>query len=57
MDDGSKSFHENPYSWNAKANVLYIETPVNVGFSYTVKFMDFNYTDDAVADDNLLALI
>lgn len=57
MDNESKKFNENPHSWNTEANVLYIESPVNVGFSYTLIQNDFNYTDDAVANDNLKVLI
>lgn len=37
--------------------MLYIESPVQVGYSYYIKDGDFNYTDDAVARDNLYALI
>eukprot|EP01087_Luapelamoeba_hula_P011741 TRINITY_DN3232_c0_g1_i1.p1 TRINITY_DN3232_c0_g1~~TRINITY_DN3232_c0_g1_i1.p1 ORF type:complete len:485 (-),score=39.37 TRINITY_DN3232_c0_g1_i1:169-1563(-) len=42
----------NPYSWNKIANVIYVEAPCGVGFSYA---LDGNYTtgDDDTAADNL----
>ncbi|XP_002735966.3 lysosomal protective protein-like, partial [Saccoglossus kowalevskii] len=45
----------NEYSWNMRANVLYLESPAGVGYSYSD---DGNYTtdDDQVADDNYAAL-
>lgn len=52
--DGSK-LHYNPYSWNMVANVLYLESPAGVGYSYS---QDRNYTtnDDETSYNNHLAL-
>jgi carboxypeptidase C (cathepsin A) len=46
------------YNWNKFANVLYIEAPVGVGFSYSTNpsGSDYDCTDDTAADDNLHAL-
>jgi len=32
--DANGNFHANNYSWNARANVLYIDQPVGSGYSY-----------------------
>ncbi|KAM9817170.1 lysosomal protective protein [Neosynchiropus ocellatus] len=53
-DDGA-TLYENKFSWNNVANVLYIESPAGVGYSYSD---DKNYAtnDDEVAADNYKAL-
>ena len=44
------------YTWAKRANVLYIEAPVGVGFSYSDDPADYNVTDDTTAQDNLHAI-
>uniref|UniRef100_A0A0K0EKK6 Carboxypeptidase n=1 Tax=Strongyloides stercoralis TaxID=6248 RepID=A0A0K0EKK6_STRER len=53
-DDG-KSLKENPYAWNKLANVMYIESPAGVGYSYSI---DGNTTtnDDQTALENYNAV-
>ncbi|XP_019365282.1 PREDICTED: lysosomal protective protein-like, partial [Gavialis gangeticus] len=52
--DGA-SLRYNDYAWNQVANVLYLESPLGVGFSYSD---DKQYTtnDTEVAHNNYLAL-
>jgi len=44
----SKKIIANEYSWNKKANLLFIETPVGVGFS-TNSDVSYEYNDQTTA--------
>ena len=53
------TFTKNEYSWNKAANMLYIESPGNVGYSYIISGLenDLKIDDDIAAKDNLNALL
>ena len=52
-DDNTLSLRE--YRWNKNVNMLYIEAPVGVGFSYSTN-NDYKCDDDRTANQNLLAV-
>ena len=56
-DDGNYNINE--FSWHKAANMLYIESPGDVGFSYIDSKLDYELeiNDDIAAQDNLNALL
>eukprot|EP01061_Rhynchopus_euleeides_P012090 TRINITY_DN216_c0_g1_i1.p1 TRINITY_DN216_c0_g1~~TRINITY_DN216_c0_g1_i1.p1 ORF type:complete len:472 (+),score=190.02 TRINITY_DN216_c0_g1_i1:39-1418(+) len=53
-----KRLVENPVSWAQKGNLLYIEAPVGVGFSYSDDpATDYKQNDDLSSQDNLQAVM
>ncbi|KAI9920725.1 hypothetical protein PsorP6_001044 [Peronosclerospora sorghi] len=40
----------NPYGWNARANVIWVDSPSGVGFSQPLQAPSGYYNDDVVAD-------
>jgi len=53
--DGTLSL--NPYSWNKKANVLWVESPAGVGFSYSNKSSDYTTVGDQRAAADVYQLL
>lgn len=56
-----KSLQRDPFSWNAIANVLFLESPVNVGFSYLDSSSNLTeaelYNDEATVEAKYQALL
>ncbi|KQK14831.2 hypothetical protein BRADI_1g18852v3 [Brachypodium distachyon] len=56
MSDG-KTLYRNPYSWNHVANVLFLESPTGVGYSYSNTTADYSrFGDNKTAEDAYLFL-
>lgn len=48
---------KNPYAWNLNANVVYLEQPAGVGFSYRGDPEDYEHFDDLVTSKDHLEII
>ncbi|WCJ18579.1 serine carboxypeptidase-like 40 [Euphorbia peplus] len=57
LSDG-KTLYVNPFSWNNVANMLFVESPAKVGFSYSNTISDYeSYGDGLTSIDNYMFLV
>jgi len=52
-----KTLEANNMTWNKLANIMYIEAPAGVGFSYSNDHSDYHVGDWRTADDNYKAIL
>ncbi|XP_077214299.1 serine carboxypeptidase 1-like [Tasmannia lanceolata] len=58
VNSDGKTLYQNPYAWNIEANVIFLESPAGVGFSYSNTTSDYDLSGDKrTAEDSYTFLI
>ncbi|KAG0471311.1 hypothetical protein HPP92_015857 [Vanilla planifolia] len=53
-----KTLYQNKFAWNNEANMLFVESPAGVGFSYSNRTSDYGQSgDSSTANDNHVFLV
>ncbi|KAH7706953.1 family S10 non-peptidase (S10 family), partial [Aphelenchoides avenae] len=56
LEEDGATLRSNPYAWNKFANVLYLEAPAGVGFSFATDDDDGAHDDNRTSVENYEAL-
>jgi len=60
QSDTSSEFTKNEFSWNKEANIMYIDQPAGVGYSYCnndTRPQDCQHGDNTIGRDNLATIL
>ncbi|KAJ8762166.1 hypothetical protein K2173_007320 [Erythroxylum novogranatense] len=57
VNSDNKTLSINPYAWNNVANVIFLESPAGVGFSYSNTSLDYYTGDQKTAKDSYIFLL
>ncbi|KAJ7966655.1 Carboxypeptidase [Quillaja saponaria] len=57
VNSDGRTLHRNNYAWNNVANVIFLESPAGVGFSYSKNSSDYITGDKRTADDSYTFLL
>ncbi|KAM0032751.1 putative carboxypeptidase D [Helianthus debilis subsp. tardiflorus] len=57
VNSDGKTLYRNDYAWNNVANVIFLESPAGVGFSYSNRSSDYTTGDKQTAKDSYTFLV
>ncbi|PON49562.1 Serine carboxypeptidase-like [Trema orientale] len=57
VNSDGKTLYLNEYAWNKVANVIFLESPAGVGFSYSNTSSDYTVGDKRTAEDSYVFLV
>ncbi|KAJ0889850.1 putative carboxypeptidase D [Helianthus annuus] len=57
VNSDGKTLYRNDYAWNSVANVIFLESPAGVGFSYSNRSSDYTTGDKQTAKDSYTFLV